>query len=61
MFLAPWSEKAPTDHRDAQGRFQAGNAVSVGNGWKAAIRRVLGATSDDPVANEVIRQAPMLA
>src|SRR5262249_13332563 len=54
------SVRDPSEGRDCLGRFRAGNRASVGQGWKAAIRRALGAGVDDPEANAVIRQAMAL-
>jgi hypothetical protein len=48
----------PSDGRAHGGRFAAGNSISVGHGWKATIRKWLGASvTDDAVVDELVRDA----
>lgn len=54
------SERDPTEGRAEGGRFAPGNRVSVGQGWKATIRKSLGALATSPEADDVIRQATSL-
>lgn len=37
--------------RDDGGRFAVGNAAARGRGWKRAVRGLLGAAVEDPVAS----------
>lgn len=64
--LTPLTDTAtaeqPPRQRDASGRFASGNAVGIGRGAKAAVRRLLGRGTaiDDPEALAVARDADTL-
>ncbi|MBK8998078.1 MAG: hypothetical protein IPM35_20330 [Myxococcales bacterium] len=49
----------PSEGRDAQGRFAAGNPHAIGHGYKALIRKGLG-NPDDPQVAELVRNATKL-
>jgi hypothetical protein len=51
------SAETPSDGRDAGGRFAPGNRVSIGNRWKASIKRLLGRSASPEQADDVSRQA----
>ena len=51
------SVREPSEGRTEGGRFAPGNRASVGHGWKATIRKGLGAGVDDAVVTELVRDA----
>jgi hypothetical protein len=50
----------PSEGRDEGGRFGPGNRHGLGQGWKATIRKSLGAMAGDLSADGVVRQATTL-
>lgn len=59
--LAPVeTARDPAAGRDASGRFGPGNRVSIGQGWKAVVRRMLGKGASDPEAVAVQRDTVKL-
>jgi hypothetical protein len=50
------TDRDPADGRTAGGRFGKGNRASIGQGFKALVRKGLG-DPDDPAVGELVRQA----
>ena len=51
------AERKPRDGRTEAGHFAAGNRLGVGARWKASIKKLLGKTADDAIADAVGRDA----
>jgi hypothetical protein len=56
----PHSVRDPSEGRANGGRFASGNRAAIGQGWKATIRKALGAMAGSPQVEEIVRQATSL-